>query len=278
MPNPQSQVSRERRNTTITFFFVATTIIATGTMDALLAGYGSDSDDSSSSDQAPKADAAATGHQPPTSSASTKQEVRTASLPSLLGDGVDSCSSSEDEEKTEPTQTQTRMRTRTQTPKHPHSPTGLPSDKDGTKKQRLSNTSGDNSRKEISDKRNASFLARNHLPSPWVAAPDLPLAQSESMLSWGTDCLTRDPLSGGTASQNSSSADGDDAASNGRFQEFEKLAAVLTTTHNNQNQSWAAQIKNQQEFHNPHIFQSVIEQFGITEPLGSQAEDRTIVQ
>jgi len=65
-----------------------------------------------------------------------------------------------------------------------------------------------------------------------------------------------------------------DASNSTSNSQFKKLAASLTS---DKNSSWAANIKNQQEFHNPHIFQSVIERFGINEPLGSQAEYRTMI-
>ena len=34
--------------------------------------------------------------------------------------------------------------------------------------------------------------------------------------------------------------------------------------------SWADHLKSQHEFHNPHFFESVVEHFGIADPLGSQ--------
>jgi hypothetical protein len=42
-----------------------------------------------------------------------------------------------------------------------------------------------------------------------------------------------------------------------------------------QDVSWADHLKAQQEFHNPHFFESVVEHFGIAVPLGSQMEGDT---
>mmetsp|Transcript_5137 Transcript_5137/g.14947 ORF Transcript_5137/g.14947 Transcript_5137/m.14947 type:complete len:220 (-) Transcript_5137:1849-2508(-) len=219
-------------------------------MDALLAGYGSDSEDSSTS---PDQEAVKVTNEC-SSNSRNKQETQSISLPTLLGDGVDSCSSSDDEEKTQ------------QTPKHSSTDRESPSN---SKKLRLS--SSNDSSNEINQKRNASFLTRNHLPSPRVA--QVHSAQSESMVSWDSDCLTQDPSLRGTVSH--SSTNDKDSVPNGRFQKFKELAAKLTS---HKELSWATHIKNQQEFHNPHIFQSVIEQFGITDPLGSQVDDTAMTQ
>mmetsp|Transcript_80585 Transcript_80585/g.121081 ORF Transcript_80585/g.121081 Transcript_80585/m.121081 type:complete len:178 (-) Transcript_80585:64-597(-) len=49
----------------------------------------------------------------------------------------------------------------------------------------------------------------------------------------------------------------------GLSDKLEKLAKSLKI-------SWAHHLKEQHEFHNPHFFESVVEHFGITDPLGSQ--------
>ena len=52
-----------------------------------------------------------------------------------------------------------------------------------------------------------------------------------------------------------------------------KLAEKLERLHANNaatGTSWAEHLKSQHEFHNPHFFDSVVEHFGIEQPLGSQ--------
>ena len=178
-------------------------------MDSLLTGYGSDSDES-------------------TSSAGVKSgDNQVASISNLLGDGIDSCSSDDDEE----------VRKRS----HPSSSSSNDKDSDAQtkKKQRVDET----------------YLVRNGLPSPRIAP-----AQTSSMISWTTDYISSQETRSETQPPRT-------------YERFEKLAAL----HDNK-QGWAAHLRNQNEFHNPHFIQSVIEQFGIGESLGSQAVRMTKVK
>ena len=47
------------------------------------------------------------------------------------------------------------------------------------------------------------------------------------------------------------------------------LAGKLQRLANSSKVNWADHLKSQQEFHNPHFFESVVEHFGIQHPLGS---------
>mmetsp|Transcript_11843 Transcript_11843/g.30033 ORF Transcript_11843/g.30033 Transcript_11843/m.30033 type:complete len:195 (+) Transcript_11843:66-650(+) len=174
-------------------------------MDSLLTGYGSDSDES-------------------TSSAAVKSgDNQVGSISNLLGDGIDSCSSDDEEEE---------VRKRS----HPSSSSsnGKDSDEQMSKKQKV-------------DENEKCFLERNGLPSPRTG-------QTTSMISWTTDYVSsEEPPRSETKDPR-------------KFQRFEKLAAL----HDNK-QGWAAHLRNQNEFHNPHFIQSVIEQFGMAKSLGSQA-------
>jgi hypothetical protein len=55
-----------------------------------------------------------------------------------------------------------------------------------------------------------------------------------------------------------------------------QLAEKLERLHANNaatGTSWAEHLKSQHEFHNPHFFESVVEHFGIIQPLGSQVSE-----
>ena len=186
-------------------------------MDDLLTGYGSDSDESSSS----RVGESANGE--------TKKKNDTSGISNLLGDGVDSCSSSSSDDEELPLKKKAR-----------------------SQKDNISN--------QINDEKNDSFLSRNGLPLPRIlpAAPD----QSASMVLWKTDYLSNEPQPPTDAK----------STDNLRFSKFEKMVAAQEY---DSQRGWAAHLRKQNEFHNPHYIQSVIEHFGIKEILGSQAVDTT---
>jgi len=208
-------------------------------MDVLLAGYGSDSEDSSSS--------SANGHKATTETRRCNErdqepqtpKTQTESLSTLLGADGDFCSSSSDDEKNNPEQFM-------------------------QKKKKQCYRKYDDSTKEIKSIKRNTFLATNCLPSPRTTSTNP--EQLSSMSSWSVDYLSRSPII-------TSSIPNIYCSYNNirQFKKFEKLTATLL---NVDKMGWAAHLQNQQEFHNPHFFQSAIEYFGIDEPLGSQAGDR----
>lgn len=109
----------------------------------------------------------------------------------------------------------------------------------------------------IEDAKSNSFLAINGLPSPSIAP--LNAAELKSMISWATDYLSQEP----PASQSNPST-----SFRRQFSKFETLAASIS---HDRTQGWASHLSKQNEFHNPHFLQSVIDQFGIRETLGSRA-------
>eukprot|EP00534_Pseudo-nitzschia_fraudulenta_P000184 CAMPEP_0201130662 /NCGR_PEP_ID=MMETSP0850-20130426/40472_1 /ASSEMBLY_ACC=CAM_ASM_000622 /TAXON_ID=183588 /ORGANISM="Pseudo-nitzschia fraudulenta, Strain WWA7" /LENGTH=163 /DNA_ID=CAMNT_0047400477 /DNA_START=36 /DNA_END=524 /DNA_ORIENTATION=+ len=120
-------------------------------MDTLLAGYGSDSAESSSSDAAEKNDS----DPPPANSKRNSPEKASAPLAGLLS--VDSCSSSSEDEDG---------------PSHPN------------KKQRWKKGATGSNEGRHETKQKISFWERNALPSPRTPA------QSSSMVTWKTDYIT----------------------------------------------------------------------------------------
>lgn len=200
-------------------------------MDDLLAGYGSDSEESSSS-----ADNT-------TLNCKGNQETEATLISNLLGDGVDTCaSSSGDDENTEQNRRESY-------------PSNCSSDNEqAKKKQRL--RKNDLCNKTYQEKKN-SFLARHSLPPPRRAS----VLQPASMISWTTDYVSQEPRLLSVPH----------SADHRKFQRFEKLAA--SKTHHSE-KGWAAHLRNQNDFHNPHFIQSVIEHCGINESLGSQAAGR----
>jgi hypothetical protein len=217
-------------------------------MDALLAGYGSDSDSGDSSSSAVKGDKATVPQ----------------SLSSLLGAGVDSCSSSSDDE-----QKKIKPACRRNSCKKDGDNNDDDDDDDTKfltrkkKKQRSSIYDDSNDEINSTKKKTNTFLTTNCLPLPRTTSTNP--EQQSSMISWSVDYLSHQPS---TALSTSTTDDNSD--NNNEFRKFEKL----TTSLPDDKMGWAAHLQNQQEFHNPHFFQSAIEYFGIDEPLGSQANDR----
>ena len=214
-------------------------------MDALLAGYGSDSDSGDSSCSPAKGDKATVPQ----------------SLSSLLGAGVDSCSSSSDDE-----QKKIKPACRRNSGKM----YGDDNCDDGAefltrKKKRQRSSMDDDSNDEIiSTKNNTNtFLTTNCLPLPRTTSTNP--EQQSSMISWSVDYLSHQ--SSTVLSASTTDYNGDN---NNEFRKFEKL----TTSLPDDKMGWAAHLQNQQEFHNPHFFQSAIDYFGIEERLGSQANNR----
>ena len=202
-------------------------------MDNLLAGYGSDSEESSSS---------------AVNSASNckgNQETKAAPISSLLGDVDDSGSSSSEDDEKKKHELDTDLAYHMQT----------------KKKQRCheDNTSS----KEINEEKSNSFLTRNGLPVPRIAS--VTPFESASMVSWTIDYISHDPRSHAIATHSS-------IDQQRQFQKFEELAASQSRS---SRKGWASDIRNQNEFHNPHCIQTVIEHFGINDTLGSQAVSGT---
>ena len=208
-------------------------------MDNLLAGYGSDSDESSSSVAHSK------------QNRKSSQETKSAPISSLLGDGVDSCSSSSDDEQITPDRKQLY-------PLHPShkKEIGIHQKRiaQANKKQRLHE---DNNNIGLNQKGDSS-LTRNTLPRPQIAT-----LGSSSMVFWTIDYVSQ--KASPTVVDNSTTAPP-------QFQRFEKLVASRSY---DPQKGWAAHLRNQNDFHNPNWIQSTIEKLGIKEPLGSQAEKRT---
>ena len=203
-----------------------------------LTGYGSDSDESSSCN----ANNAVSG--------GDNQGAKVASLSSLLGTGIDSCPSSSDDDDQSPKQ-------RKQS--HPSGSTSKNAvdidhgcQEQTKKKQRIHEK---NSSTDMNQAKIHSFV-RNRLPSPKTA-------QSASMISWKTDYISKETRSPPAAAH---------SANRRQFETFKKIAFSQSY---DTKKGWAAHLRNQNEFHNPHFIQSVIDQFGIIESLGSQAVGKT---
>ena len=171
------------------------------------------------------------------------QVSKAAPLSNLLGAGIDSCSSSDEEE----------------TPKE-HKP---------------SHASGPSTKRTLSDdtrihdyaikkQRIEAFPAKNGLPPPQIAQSDA--AKTTSMISWREDYISKEQPESYTVNKSDTYC---------KFEKFEKLAASQSY---DATKGWAAHLRNQNEFHNPHYLQSVIEQFGIAESLGSRAASRAMIK
>ncbi len=220
-----------QRNTSITRAVNSSRLFRVSPMDCLT-GYGSDSEESSSS-SAITNNAEASG---------SNQVSNTAPLSNLLGAGIDSCSSSSDDEETPPKRTPSHASSssskkplRDDTEIHKHA----------TKKQRT----------EASNLKGNSFASRNGLPSPQIT-------HKASMISWTKDHLSKEQPD-------------DSIPTRRKFEKFQQLATLQSY---DATKGWAAHIRTQNEFHNPHYLQSVIEQFGIAESLGSRAASTKIKQ
>jgi len=198
-------------------------------MDNLLAGYESDSEESSSS--APKCIV----------NFKSNQETKATPISSLLGDGVDSCSSSSgDDEKIKHNRSQSH-----------------PSCSPLNKKLKIDLKCHTQEKKnQMFEEKSNSFLTRNGLPSPRTAPATS--VQSPSMITWTIDYISQE-------SRSNLVANSTDIC---QFLKFKKLAASQSLR---SKKGWAAHLRNQHEFHNPHFIQSVMEHFGINESLGSQA-------
>jgi hypothetical protein len=91
------------------------------------------------------------------------------------------------------------------------------------------------------------------IPSASVAHPFPPPPTSDNriMIEWNKDYLT--------TKQSSRTGDLKNITSEG----LQQLSLSSAET------SWAQQLKNRHDFHNPHFFESVVEQFGIRDEMGS---------
>lgn len=171
------------------------------------------------------------------------QVSKAAPLSNLLGAGIDSCSSSDEED----------------TPKE-HKPSHASS---SSSKRILNNNTGIDGH-VTKKQRIEAFPAKNGLPSPQIAQSDA--AEKASMVSWREDFISKEQPKSSTVSKSDTDC---------KFEKFEKLAASQSY---DVTKGLAAHLRNQNEFHNPHYLQSVIEQFGIAESLGSRAASRKMIK
>lgn len=102
---------------------------------------------------------------------------------------------------------------------------------------------------------------RSLLPTPMTSpAP----SGEESMILWNRDYLSL-PLPTSRTERNDETDH--KAITPKKYATFEQLVSSLPN-----GKSWAEHLQEQQEFHNPHFFQSVVDYFGISQPLGSQLD------
>jgi hypothetical protein len=110
---------------------------------------------------------------------------------------------------------------------------------------------------------------RPRIDDKWISLLPTPTTSSDSngeqsMIMWNADYLFLPPSS----SNNEIDGKVDISATRAKnYPTFEKLVATLP-----HGTSWAKHLQEQQEFHNPHFFRSVVEYFGISQPLGSQLD------
>jgi hypothetical protein len=96
--------------------------------------------------------------------------------------------------------------------------------------------------------------------------PILSKGENDSWIYWKTNYLRRPLL--GNDHHRLSLLQLDDAPS---IQELQENLQRLAQNDNNTDahQNWADRLRSQHEFHNPHFFATVVEHFGIQDPLGS---------
>ncbi|VEU43272.1 unnamed protein product [Pseudo-nitzschia multistriata] len=118
------------------------------------------------------------------------------------------------------------------------------------------------------------FLARHRLPFPRLASlrsGSTSPSSSSSMVHRSRDSLSREaPRHREKGSPETITASIGSKQHHQRFR-FKQLAALVAPC-GGSHKSWAEAIKSEQGFHNPGVFQSVMERSGITEPLGSRAD------
>jgi hypothetical protein len=106
------------------------------------------------------------------------------------------------------------------------------------------------------------------LPDPILSKGD---SSNDSWIYWKTNYLQR-PL----GNDHQLLSLGDTAPSSQELQENLQRLTQNNTNGNNSSavdapQNWADRLRSQHEFHNPHFFASVVEHFGIQDPLASAA-------
>jgi hypothetical protein len=107
---------------------------------------------------------------------------------------------------------------------------------------------------------NTPFLSQYQLPKPT-------LKQNVELCSWSVDNLSAAPASKGSCPDRSDGRRPLDPP------EYIKFQALLSKSSVSSSSGWAAQLREQKEFHNPHFFQAVVEYFQIDDPLGSHVVD-----
>jgi hypothetical protein len=114
---------------------------------------------------------------------------------------------------------------------------------------------------ENKDLYNSTFLSQNHLPTPTLTKNEVQL------FGWKNDYLSWNIPFNHTGDN---TLDTDDSAATGPppFSKF----LQLSRNNNNTSSCWAAHLREQQEFHNPHFFHSVVEYFAIQEPMGTHMD------
>jgi hypothetical protein len=202
----------------------------------VLAGYGSDSD----SDASSKAEAIT-----PTKSARAEQGP-SSSLVGLLGVGSDSSSDEGESEVAHqpPKDDSGKEALQKTSPIYHGSTKESPSQPSSKKRPRLYATELDGDLLKVNGMPSPSFSSRVYHKMPYFQ---------------DIDYLSMPPAD--------ESKEHDDDTGR-RFSKFEQLAKSLES-----HQSWVSHLREQKEFNNPHFFQSVVEYFGISQPLGSHLND-----
>ncbi|KAG7351246.1 HCNGP-like protein [Nitzschia inconspicua] len=171
-------------------------------------------------------------------------------------------SSESDNDSSAPDLVRSNIANQSAAPKASSERNGAAADKDGdaatstppTSPKRSSGTSASSPSKKRPrvDDDLESFLLTNRLPRP-------NLQKEISLCSCSVDYLSTIPIVKvmGDASTNP----------NMEYTKFQSLSKSFSSE-----TSWAAQLREQTEFHNPNFFQSVVEYFQINDPLGSHVD------
>jgi hypothetical protein len=205
-------------------------------MDAL-AGYGSDSS-SSSNGEKNNDDVKTSAKVNSTSHAAANPNP--SALSSLVGAGMDT--SSDDEDNL--------------------------SEKDDADLSDFHKVKSDNLACPTNDHKNSKRKRPKHedwrslLPAPPTSSTVS--SRNPSMILWHVDYLSLQLSSSETGNDEEAH---DWSTATKKHTKFEQLVSTLP-----HGKSWAEHLQEQQEFHNPHFFQSVVEYFGISHPLGSQLD------
>jgi hypothetical protein len=126
--------------------------------------------------------------------------------------------------------------------------------------------SDDNGQRDDQGHNDSSFLSQNQLPKPTLTKNEV------ALFGWKNEYISWNSVPSNPNSDNND--DGADIVPPS-FSKFQALSkSILLSSKNNVDMSscWAAHLREQHEFHNPHFFQSVVEYFAIQEPMGSHMD------